>query len=52
VIEPYTYSEKQIYLDDGLTLRERKFGLVEIIDENVARCRLHEAPFRTKKFYT
>jgi hypothetical protein len=35
-MEPWAFSNKLIYLDDGVTLRERKFGLVEIIDENVA----------------
>ena len=36
-IEPWTYSEKLVYLDDGLTVRERKFGLVEILEEDIAR---------------
>jgi hypothetical protein len=27
-IETWTYSEKLVYLDDGLTMKERRFGLV------------------------
>ncbi len=34
-VEPWTYSEKHIYIDDQITMRERQFGLVEILDENV-----------------
>jgi hypothetical protein len=36
-IESWTYSEKQIHLDDQISMRERRFGLVDILDENVER---------------
>ena len=35
--ETWTYSEKQIFLDDQITMRERRFGLIEIYDENIAQ---------------
>jgi len=33
--EPWTYSEKLIQIDEQITLRERRFGLIEILDESL-----------------
>ena len=32
-VEKWTFSERLVYLDEGITMRERRFGLVEIFDE-------------------
>jgi hypothetical protein len=41
-IESWTYSEKLINLADQITLRERRFGLVEILDEGLVNPAMNE----------